>query len=173
MKYLIIQMCIYQFFFLYTIMCLRVSDELGPKSYSTLQALQYVSWFAGIWGIGMLKDLVGTDLDSTKFKTRLKIIQGAANILILQNAIVVKILDRAAGVYPCYSEHISGSTIAAFIDSTLIIGWCLLLGIVDHKLYTIIPKEIAPSDENDTVTVDQTKGNVNNKQNGIDNDGFV
>lgn len=171
MKYLIVQMCIYQFFFLYTIMCLRVSDELGPKSYTTLQILQYVSWFLGIWGIGMLKDFVGNDLDDTKFNTRRKIIQGAANILIIQNALVVKVLDGAANIYPCYSQHISGSTIAALIDSTLIIGWCLLLGVLDHKIIHKIPMEIAPSQT--TNAIEDRKENVNNGQSGIDNDGFV
>ena len=65
-------------------------------------------------------------------------------------------------MFPCYSPNITGDTIAAFIEAILVIFWCLLTYLVDHRIYMTVNMDV-------TLT---TGEKASQDKNGIENTGY-
>lgn len=147
---LIRQMPMSQFTVLYILMSLKLSNILSSPLGTAITTFQTISWMGGMWGMGMLGNLVGKSLDHTEFSTRQKFVQTMALLIEFQHILVVKILG-AANIYPCFSEHIPGGTFAALLESTLVLLWCLVFAIWEHRVYTrvsgLIEESVADSEQ--------------------------
>jgi len=146
LRRLISQAPMSQFAALYILMSFELSNILSSGISIIITIFQTITWVGGMWGMSMLRSLVGNSLDHTEFGTRHKLAQAMALLLEFQNTILVKIFG-AANVYPCFSEHIPGGTFAALLESTLVLIWCLILAIWEHRVYTRVTQAIEESSD--------------------------
>ena len=88
---LIRQMPMSQFTVLYILMSLKLSNILSSPLGTAITTFQTISWMGGMWGMGMLGNLVGKSLDHTEFSTRQKFVQTMALLIEFQHILVVKV----------------------------------------------------------------------------------
>ena len=107
-RVLIMQMPMNQFAVLYILMSFKLSEILSSTLGTAITIFQTISWLGGIWGMGMLKNVIGKSLDSTEFVTRQTFVQTMATLIEFQHLLIIKVPKKVLRIF-IYTGSISDS----------------------------------------------------------------
>ena len=109
-RVLILQMPMNQFAVLYILMSFKLSEILSSTLGTAITILSTtISWLGGIWGMGMLKNVIGKSLESTEFVTRQTFVQTMATLIEFQHLLIIKVQRKVLRIIICTACSLSDS----------------------------------------------------------------